>query len=152
MLFRSDGFNAVFVEGDSVGEVMLYGRGAGSLPMGSAIVSDIIYAATHTEIRYSTFKNGEEAEKDVNFVEDFMSAYYLRLSVSDEPGVLAKIASVLGKYHVSIVEMIQREKGDGKASIVLVTHATHEFAIKNAVEKINSTEIANVESVLRVVS
>ena len=148
----SDGFNAVFVEGDSVGEVMLYGRGAGSLPTGSAIVSDIIYAATHTEIRYSTFKNGEEAEKDVNFVEDFMSAYYLRLSVSDEPGVLAKIASVLGKYHVSIVEMIQREKGDGKASIVLVTHATHEFAIKNAVEKINSTEIANVESVLRVVS
>ncbi len=148
----SDGFNAVFVEGDSVGEVMLYGRGAGSLPTGSAIVSDIIYAATHTEIRYSTFKNGEEAEKDVNFVEDFMSAYYLRLSVSDEPGVLAKIASVLGKYHVSIGEMIQREKGDGKASIVLVTHATHEFAIKNAVEKINSTEIANVESVLRVVS
>lgn len=148
----SDGFNAVFVEGDAVGEVMLYGRGAGSLPTGSAIVSDIIYAATHTEIKYSTFKNGEEAEKDVNFADDFMSAYYLRLSVTDESGVLAKIASVLSKYHVSIVEMIQREKEDGKASIVLVTHETHELAIKNAVEKINSTEIATVESVLRVAS
>lgn len=148
----SDGFNAVFVRGDAVGDVMLYGSGAGSLSTGSAIVSDIIYAATHTEIKYSTFKNGEEAEKDVNFAEDFMSAYYLRLSVTDESGVLAKIASVLSKYHVSIVEMIQREKENGKASIVLVTHETHELAIKNAVEKLNSTEIATVESVLRVVS
>lgn len=148
----SDSYNAVFVEGDAVGEVMLYGKGAGSLPTGSAIVSDVIYAATHTDIKYSTFKNGEEAEKDVNFADDFMSAYYLRLSVADESGVLAKIASVLSKFHVSIVEMIQREKEDGKASIVLVTHETHELAIKNAVEKINSTEIAQVESVLRVVS
>lgn len=148
----SDSFNAVFVRGDAVGEIMLYGRGAGSLPTGSAIVSDIIYAATHTDVKYSTFKNGEEAEKDVNFVEDFMSAYYLRLSVTDESGVLAKIASVLSKYHVSVVEMIQREKENGKASIVLVTHETHELAIKNAVEKLNSTEIAKVESVLRVVS
>lgn len=148
----SDSFNAVFVRGDAVGEIMLYGRGAGSFPTGSAIVSDIIYAATHTDVKYSTFKNGEEAEKDVNFADDFMSAYYLRLSVTDESGVLAKIASVLSKYHVSVVEMIQREKENGKASIVLVTHETHELAIKNAVEKLNSTEIAKVESVLRVVS
>ena len=148
----ADAFNAVFVEGDAVGEVMLYGRGAGSLPTGSAIVSDIIYAATHSDVKYSTFKNDAEAEKDVTFADDFMSAYYLRLSVADESGVLAKIASVLGKYHISIVEMIQREKEGGKASIVLVTHETHELAIKNAVEKINSTEIATVESVLRVVS
>ncbi len=148
----ADAFNAVFVEGDAVGEVMLYGRGAGSLPTGSAIVSDIIYAATHSDVKYSTFKNDAEAEKDVNFADDFMSAYYLRLSVSDESGVLAKIASVFGKNHISIVEMIQREKEGGKASIVLVTHETHELAIKNAVEKINSTEIATVESVLRVVS
>ena len=148
----ADAFNAVFVEGDAVGEVMLYGRGAGSLPTGSAIVSDIIYAATHSDVKYSTFKNDAEAEKDVTFADDFMSAYYLRLSVADESGVLAKIASVFGKYHISIVEMIQREKEGGKASIVLVTHETHELAIKNSVEKINSTEIATVESVLRVVS
>ncbi len=148
----SDSFNAVYVTGDAVGDIMLYGRGAGALPTGSAIVSDIIYAATHTEIKYSTFKNGEEADKDVNFADDFMSAYYLRLSVADESGVLAKIASVLSKFHVSVVEMIQKEKEGGKASIVFVTHETHELAIKNAVEKINSTEIGKVESVLKVVS
>ncbi|MDE6411692.1 MAG: homoserine dehydrogenase [Clostridia bacterium] len=148
----SDSFNAVFVEGDAVGDIMLYGRGAGSLPTGSAIASDIIYAATHTDMKYSPFKNEEVADKDTNFVDDFMSAYYLRLSVEDESGVLAKIASVLGKNHVSIKEMIQKKKKGGKASIVLVTHETHELAVKNAVEKINSTEIAQVESVLRVVS
>lgn len=146
------GFNAVFVEGDAVGEVMIYGRGTGALPLGNAIVSDIIYAATHTEIKYSTFKNDAEAEKDVTFAEDFTSAYYLRLCVNDEAGVLSKIASSLGKYHVSVSDMIQRQKEDGKACIVLVTHETHELAIKNAVEKINSTELAKVESVLRVVS
>lgn len=145
-------FNAVFVEGDSVGEVMLYGRGAGSLPTGSAIVSDIIYAATHTEIKYSTFKNEAEPAKDTVFAEDFESAYYLRLSVDDEQGVLAKITSALGKNHISIAEMLQRKREGGKASIVLVTHETHELAVRNAVEKINSTQIATVESVVRVAS
>ena len=148
----SDGFNAVFVTGDAVGDVMLYGRGAGALPTGSAIVSDVIYAATHTEHKYSTFKNTENADKDVAFIEDYKSAYYLRISVDDESGTLAKITSVLGKNHVSIVEMIQRAKGEGKAEIVLITHETHEFAVRNAVAKINALGVAEVKSVLRVAS
>ena len=145
-------YNAVFVKGDAVGEVMLYGSGAGSLPTGSAIVSDVIYAATHTENRYSTFKNEETPAKDTVFAEDFLSAYYLRLSASDEPGVLSKITSALGKNHVSIAEMLQRKKEGGKACIVLVTHETHELAVKSAVEKINASGLATVESVVRVVS
>ena len=148
----SDSFNAVFVKGDAVGDIMLYGRGAGALPTGSAIVSDIIYAATHTEMKYSTFKNGETAEKDINFVEDFTSAYYLRLSVADEPGVLAKLASVFGKCRISIEAMSQREKGEARASLELVTHETHEFAIRDAIERINSACCATVETVLRVAS
>ena len=138
--------------GIKTGDIMLYGRGAGSLPTGSAIVSDIIYAATHTEIKYSTFKNEAEPAKDTVFAEDFESAYYLRLSVDDEQGVLAKITSALGKNHISIAEMLQRKREGGKASIVLVTHETHELAVRNAVEKINSTQIATVESVVRVAS
>ena len=85
----SDGFNAVFVTGDAVGDVMLYGRGAGALPTGSAIVSDVIYAATHVDHKYSTFKNTENADKNVAFIEDYKSAYYLRISVDDESGTLA---------------------------------------------------------------
>lgn len=147
-----EGFNAVFLEGDAMGEVMLYGRGTGSLPMGNAIVGDIIYAATHTEIKYSTFKNDAEEEKDVAFAEDYTSAYYLRLSVTDDAGALAKIASALGKCRISVAEMTRCQKAGDKACIVLVTYETHELAIKNAVEKINSTELAKVESVLRVVA
>ncbi len=148
----SDGFNAVFVTGDAVGDVMLYGRGAGALPTGSAIVSDVIYAATHVDHKYSTFKNTENADKNVAFIEDYKSAYYLRISVDDESGTLAKITSVLGKNHVSIVEMIQRAKGEGKAEIVLITHETHEFAVRHAVAKINALGVAEIKSVLRVAS
>ena len=150
----NDSFNAVFLTGDSVGDIMLYGRGAGALPTGSAIVSDIIYAATHSENKYSTFKNTAGADKDTKFVSDFKSAYYLRLTVEDKAGFLAKIATVFGKNNISIVELIQRSAPeDGKVPIVLVTHETHELAIRNAISKLNSMEgVVHVDTVLRVVS
>ena len=71
----SDSFNAVFLKGDCVGDIMLYGRGAGALPTGSAIVSDVIYAATHSDPKYAAFKNTQQAEKGVRFVSDFKSRY-----------------------------------------------------------------------------
>ena len=150
----NDSFNAVFITGDSVGDVMLYGRGAGSLPTGSALVSDVIYAATHSENKYSTFKNNATAEKDVTFVSDFRSAYYMRLTVSDRVGALSKITSILGKNDVSIVEAIQKGvASSGCVPLVIVTHETREHAIRNAVAKINALEgIVKVDSVLRVVS
>ena len=147
----NDSFNAVYLTGDAVGDVMLYGRGAGALPTGSAIVSDIIYAATHAESRYSTFKNTANADKDVHFPSDFSSAYYLRIKVSDRTGVLAKIAALFAKYNISIEEMLQKGEGD-TASVTIVTHETRELAVRNAVSKINALEVASVESVLRVVS
>ena len=150
----NDSFNAVFLTGDSVGDVMLYGRGAGALPTGSAIVSDIIYAATHSENKYSTFKNTAGADKDTKFVSDFKSAYYMRLTVEDKPGFLAKIATVFGKHNISIVELMQKPaREDGKAPLVIVTHETHEMSVRAAVAKINSLEgVAHVDTVLRVVS
>lgn len=150
----NDSFNAVYLTGDSVGDIMLYGRGAGELPTGSAIVSDIIYAATHSENKYSTFKNTATAEKDVKFVSDFKSAYYLRLTVEDRAGILAKITSIFGKNNISIVEMIQKPaREDGKVPLVLVTHETKELSVRSAVAKINALEeSARVDTVLRVVS
>ena len=118
----------------------------------SAIVSDIIYAATHSENKYSTFKNNAAAEKDTKFVSDFRSAYYIRLTVQDKSGVLAKISALFGKNNISIVEMIQTESGEDKATLVIITHETHELAVRNAVAKIDDTGVATVESVLRVVS
>ncbi len=147
-----ESFNAVFLTGDSVGEVMLYGKGAGELPTGSAIVSDIIYAATHEGSRYSTFKNNATADKDVKFVSDFESAYYLRLTVTDRAGALAKLAALFAKNNISIVELLQKSCGEDSATVVLVTHTTHETAVKNAIARINGSDVAKVESVIRVLS
>ena len=150
----NDSFNAVYLTGDSVGDVMLYGRGAGALPTGSAIVSDIIYAATHSENKYSTFKNTANADKDVKFVSDFKSAYYMRLTVEDKAGILAKIASIFSKNGISIVEMVQKPaRADGKVPLVLITHETKELSVRSAVAKIDALEeIAHVDTVLRVVT
>ncbi len=143
-------FNAVYISGDSVGDVMLYGRGAGEMPTGSAIVSDIIYAATHSENKYSTFKNTATGDKETNYVADFKSAYYFRLTVTDRAGALAKIAALFAKYNISIEELLQKSGDEKTATLILVTHETHEFAAKNAVARINASGLAHVESVLRV--
>lgn len=144
-------FNAVHLTCDGAGDVMLYGRGAGKYPTGSAVVSDIIYASTHGEVKYSTFKNNASADREVTFVSDFRSAYYLRLTVTDKAGALAKISAILCKYAISISALRQESQGE-KASVVLVTHETHEAAVRNAVSKINASGLAQTECVLRVLS
>ena len=150
----NDSFNAVYMQGDAVGDIMLYGRGAGALPTASAVVSDVIYAATHSEIKYSTFKNNANADSSVKFISDFASAYYLRLSVDDKPGVLAKISGVFAKCGMSIVEIAQKKKDkdleDGKVPLVIITHKTTENTVKKAVEKIKALDIGTVESVIHV--
>ena len=146
----NDSFNAVYLTGDAVDDVMLYGRGAGALPTASAVVSDVIYAATHSEIKYSTFKNTATADSDTKFVADFVSAQYCRLVVEDKPGVLSKICGILGKYGISIVKVTQTEQEGGKATVIIVTDKTNENAMKNAVAKINDSGLGSVQAVIRV--
>ena len=149
----SDAYNAVYLRGDALDDIMLYGKGAGAFPTASAVVSDVIYAATHSEIKYSTFKNNATADKDVKFVSDFSSAYYIRLSVEDKAGMLAKISGIFGKYGISIVEIMQKAKeneGDSRVPLIVITHQTTENAMKNAVAKLNASEIAAVDAVIRV--
>ncbi|MBR2441458.1 MAG: homoserine dehydrogenase, partial [Clostridia bacterium] len=97
----NDAYNAVYLRGDALDDIMLYGKGAGAFPTASAVVSDVIYAATHSEIKYSTFKNTATADPATKFVSDFSSAYYLRLSVEDKAGTLAKISGIFAKYGIS---------------------------------------------------
>lgn len=148
----NDAYNAVYLRGDALDDIMLYGKGAGAFPTASAVVSDVIYAATHSEIKYSTFKNNATAESDVHFISDFSSAYYIRLSVNDETGVLAKISSIFAKAGISIVEISQKgtRSAEGRVPLVVITHQTRENAIKSAVAKIDATATAKVEAVIRV--
>ncbi len=150
----NDSFNAVYITGDAVEDVMLYGRGAGALPTGSAIVSDVIYAATHKEVKYATFKNTAEADKGTKFVTNFRSAYYIRMSVTDKAGMLAKITGIFSKYGISIGEVIQKRRAEGDTvPLIFVTHDTQELSVRRAVEKLKECDdITKVDSVIRVVS
>lgn len=148
----NDSYNAVFLTGDSVEDVMLYGRGAGALPTGSAIVGDIIYCATHPNHSYSTFNNTEKADSATKFVKNFGSAYYLRLSVQDKTGVLSKVTALLGKHSISVSQFIQESvRDDGRAPLILITHLNKEQNVMRAVSDINSTGFAKVEAVIRTI-
>lgn len=150
----NDSYNAVYITGDAVEDVMLYGRGAGALPTGSAIVGDVIYCATHSGFNYSPFKNTEKADTATKFVKNFESAYYIRIAAIDKAGVLSKITSVFSKNGISVEQVVQ-EKGNtqGRVPLIVVTHLTHENSVNKAVAEINgSSENANVVSVIRVVS
>ncbi len=151
----NDSYNAVYITGDCVEDVMLYGRGAGAMPTASAIVGDVIYCATHPSFRYSTFKNTEDADPSTKFVDNFKSAYYLRLDAHDRAGVLAKVSSIFSRHNISVAQMIQEDDGaaDGHVPLVFITHQTKEKSILKAVEDIKETnDIAEVISVIRVVS
>lgn len=150
----NDSYNAVYITGDSVEDVMLYGRGAGALPTGSAIVGDIIYCATHTNYQYSTFKNTEDASPSTKFIENFESAYYIRLKAADKPGVLAKVSSIFAKCGISVAQMSQEGQigEDGCVPLIFITHTTRENNVKKAVSLIDASEdIAKVAAVIRVV-
>jgi len=149
----NDSFNAVYVTGDSVGDIMLYGRGAGALPTGSAIVGDIIYCATHDNFNYSTFNNTADADPATKFLTNYESAYYLRLDVDDKAGVLSKVTSVLSKHGISVARVIQEKQNKGSSvSLILITHCTHEKNTDKAVQEINKNGgFAKVVSVIRVV-
>lgn len=151
----NDSYNAVFISGDCVEDVMLYGRGAGEMPTASAIVGDVIYCATHTNFQYSTFKNSETAAPTTKFIENFESAYYIRLNAYDRSGVLAKVSSIFTKCGINVAQMIQEGQGDndGTVPLIFITHVTKENNVKKAVAQINAlNEVAHVASVIRVVS
>lgn len=146
----NDSFNAVHLLGDAVGEIMLYGRGAGALPTGSAIVSDIIFAAKHNEYFYANFENNEKGNKETKFVGDFTSKYYIRLSVADATGVLSKIAGLFSKSGVSISEVKQVSESEGVAQIIIITHLCQESSVKKTLTKLQALkEVLAVKGVIR---
>ncbi len=147
----SDSFNAVHLVGDAVGEIMLYGRGAGALPTGSAIVSDVIFASKHAEYFYTPFKNNEQGLKETKYVSDFSSMYYIRLVVDDKPGVMAKFTSIFAKYGVSLKEVKQVAGDDNVAEVILTTHVCKESAITKTIEKLADLDcVVKVASTIRI--
>lgn len=145
LIAKVDGvFNAIYVEGDNVGSTLYYGRGAGSMPTGSAVVSDIVDIAKGT--------NPMPLELTENLrikpIEEVESMYYFRFSALDRPGVLSKISGVFGEHNISIASVIQKGRSKGGAvPLVILTHKAKEKDVLEALEKIDKLPVVAAKSV-----
>ena len=141
--------NAVFIRGNAVGELMLSGQGAGGLPTGSAVVSDLIYAAHQDVHQYTTFPNIEESQASFSY--NWETGFYVRLTCPDRPGVLSSIAGVFARYGISIASMVQKPAASNEGvPIIFLTHASKELSLKQAAEELNKLEQVRVNSIIRV--
>jgi len=144
-------FNAVFIEGSNVGQLMFYGRGAGGGPTASAVLGDLIDAAKNLRAGARGATIGDLADRPIAPVADTTSRFYVSLDVIDRPGALAAIAGVFGEHGVSIESMQQEGRGEG-ARLIFVTHVAREADLTATITEIAGLAVVGrVGSVLRVV-
>jgi len=130
-------YNAVVVEGDFVGRIMLEGRGAGAEPTASAVVADLLDVASGRALTSFAGPPSQLRRLPAAPIERHRGAYYVRLMVLDRPGVIADVAAALRDELVSMEQMIQRGRAPGEAvPVVLTTHETEEAAMRRALERI----------------
>jgi len=148
----SGAFNAVFVEGDYIGQAMFYGPGAGMLPTASAVVGDVIDIAMTHELAHShPSMLTDFGQRNVMPIGEAESEYYLRLSVADKPGVLARIATICGEFGVSLKSVDQPESEGGVAELILITHPVLEKAMQEAIARIGKLDVVQkIENLIRV--
>jgi homoserine dehydrogenase len=145
-----DSFNAIFVEGAAVGDLMFYGRGAGGTPTASAVLGDLIDAASNSR-RGGHASVGRLAQARIRPIDEIETAYYLNLDVFDRPGVLAAVANVFGEHGVSIRSMEQEGLGD-EARLVFITHVAREAAVQATIRDLHHLDaVDRITSVLRVI-
>jgi len=145
-----DSFNAVFLEGSEVGDLMLYGRGAGGGPTASAILGDVISAARNLQQGVSN-DVGILSELAIRPIDETASAFYLQLDVEDKPGVLAVVASVFGHHGVSIRSMEQRGQGT-TAHLVFITHQAREADVQATLRDLRDlNEVKDIGALIRVI-
>jgi len=138
----NDVYNAILIKGDPIGDVMFYGRGAGSGPTGSAVVGDIMDVCRNLKfgstgrIACTCFER-----KTMQHIDEVVTRHYLRMTVQDRPKVLASIASVLGEFEISIESVVQKATHDGQAQIVWVTHEAAGRNIVQALKRIGDLDV-----------
>lgn len=142
----NDVFNGIYIVGDIVGPVMMYGQGAGMMPTASAVVGDCLdiienmnkpaaYGPKHTQI------------EKIRDIKDVISRYYIRMTVIDKPGVLHAISGILSDFDISIESVSQKKRDKGQeVPIFMVTHEATEKNIRNAINKIDDLDVVKEES------
>ena len=145
-----DSFNAVFIEGAAVGQLMFFGRGAGGRPTASAVLGDLIDAAGNLR-KGSSASVGTLAKATIRPIDELSSEYYLNLEVKDRPGVLAAVAGVFGDHGISIRSMEQEGLGD-EARLIFITHTARERDLQATLNGLRELDpVDRIGSVLRVV-
>ena len=130
-------FNAVVVEGDFVGTTMFQGRGAGQGPTASAVVADLVDLARGRVMPAFVVPAERLADRAAAPMDRHLGAYYMRLMVQDQPGVIAAVSSILARHHISLESMLQRGRSpEGAVPVVLTTHSTQEARMRRAAEQI----------------
>jgi len=147
-------YNAIHFKGDMVGNVVLYGLGAGMMPTGSAVVADVIDIArdilTGSVQRVPSLSYLPEhfTERDITPLEDLRCPYYFRITALDKPRVLSTISGILGKYDISIESVIQKGRGHKESvPLVILTHEAGEAAVQKAIAEIDALDIVTDKTV-----
>ncbi|MDR7550446.1 MAG: homoserine dehydrogenase, partial [Armatimonadota bacterium] len=147
----SDELNAVMIEGDPVGPIVLQGRGAGGGPTASAVVGDVIDAARNLRtgargrVRHERFE-----PRPIREISEIVVPYCVFLEVADRPGVFARVAAAFGDEQVSIASIVQKSRGV-TADVVLVTHEAQEAAMQRVLARLRAlAEVASIHTVLRI--
>ena len=145
-----DSFNAVFIQGDAVGELMFYGRGAGGRPTAGAVLGDLVDAAVNLASG-GPGRIGRLVRASVRSIDDLRSAYYIGMEVADQPGVLASVAAVFGRHEVSIRSMEQHGLRDD-ARLVFITHECLERDLQATLRDLRGLEaVHDLGNVIRVI-
>ena len=145
-----ESFNAVFVEAQSAGQMMFYGKGAGGEPTASAVLGDLVAIARHKVLGGIGPKESDYASLKIAPMGETKTRYLIRLNVADKPGVLESVAHVFASQSVSIQTVRQTGAGD-KAELIIMTHTSTESALSATVKELGKLPaVTDVASVLRV--
>lgn len=147
-------FNAINFTGDTVGDVLLYGQGAGMMPTGSAVAADVvdigrnILAGSINRVPQLSYLPENMSNPIITPMGDLHCPYYFRITVVDEPGVLAQITSIFAKNRISIKSMIQKSRSKGEAVfVVLRSHIAKESAVQEAIAEIDALKVCTDQTV-----
>lgn len=147
--------NAITVSADAVGDILLYGHGAGMMPTASAVLSDIvdiarnILSGTVRRVPGLSYQRENIRKIPILPIDDLVTHYYFRFSALDRPGVLSTISGILGKYGISLQSVHQKgRKMNGAVPLVMLSHLAKEADVKRALNEINALDVVSSEAVL----
>jgi homoserine dehydrogenase len=151
----NEAYNAVYVEGDFVGQTLFYGLGAGRKPTGSAVVADLVDIARNhfkgitRRVSPLSFSRTPSKELSIKPMDEIMTDYYFRVSALDRPGVLSRISGILAEHNISIAAVIQKKREAHRAvPVVMLTHEARERDVRKSLELIDKLDVVTDKTVV----